>query len=48
MDLTARENERALKGAYRNFVIPGTPEPDIDTYIDQAKPHIKTLIKDQL
>ena len=34
IDLTARENERALKGAYRSFVIPGTPKADIDSYFD--------------
>ena len=26
----------------------GTPKTDIDSYFDQAKPHIKTLIKNQL
>ena len=29
-------------------MIPGTPKADIDSYFDQTKPHIKTLIKDQL
>ena len=48
IDLTATENERALKGAYRNFLILGTPKVDIDSYIDKAKPHITTLIEDQL
>ena len=47
-DLTTTENEKILKGAYRNFVAPGIPKADIDSYIDQAKPHIKTLIEDQL
>ena len=42
------EHERALKGAYRRFVIPGAPKTDIDSYFDQTKPHIKTLIKNQL
>ena len=29
VDLTPHEHERALKGAYRNFVIPGAPKTDI-------------------
>ena len=48
VDLTPHEHERALKGAYRNFVIPGAPKTDIDSYFDQTKLHIKTLIKNQL
>ena len=34
INLTAKENERALKGANRSFVIPGTPKADTDSYID--------------
>ena len=48
IDLTPHEHERSLKGAYRSFVIPGTPKIDIDSYFDQTKPHIKTLIKNQV
>ena len=48
IDLTPHEHERALKGAYRSFAIPGAPKTDIDSYFDQTKPHIKTLIKNQL
>ena len=48
VDLTPHEYERALKGAYRSFVIPGLPTTDTDSYFDQTKPHIKTLIKNQL
>ena len=48
VDLTPHEHERALKGAYRSFVIPGAPKTDIDSYFDQSKPHIKTLIRNQL
>ena len=29
-------------------MIPGVPNTDIDGYFDQTKPHIKTLIKNQL
>ena len=29
-------------------MIPGAPKTDIKKYFDQAKPHIKTLIKNQL
>ena len=32
--LTATENERAWKGAYISFVIPGIQKVDIDGYID--------------
>ena len=48
VDLTQDENERALKGAYRGFVISGAPKTDTDSYFDQTKPHIKMLIKIQL
>ena len=48
VDLTPHEDEKALKGAFRSFVIPGTPRMDIDSYFDQTKPRIKTLIKNQL
>ena len=48
VDLTPNEHERALKGAYRSFVIPGTRKTDIDSYFDQTKPHIKKLVKNQL
>ena len=47
-DLTPHENEREFKGAFKSFVIPGAPKTDIDSYFDQTKPHIKTLIKNQL
>ena len=32
IDLTPHEHERALKGAYISFVIPGTPKTGIDSY----------------
>ena len=48
INLTPHEHERALKGAYRSFVMPGLPKTDIDSYFDQAKPYIKTLIEKQL
>ena len=48
VDLTPPGNERAFKEAYRSFVIPGAPKRDVDSYFDQSKPHIKTLIKNQL
>ena len=48
VDLTQDENERALIGAYRSFVISGAPKTDTDSYFDQTKPHIKMLIKIQL
>ena len=48
IDLTPHEHERALRRTYRSFVIPGTRKTDIDSYFDQTKPHIKTLIENQL
>ena len=48
INLTPHEHERALKGAYRSLVIPSAPKADVDSYFDQTKPHIKTLIKNQL
>ena len=48
IDLTPHEHERALNGVYRSFVIPGTPETEIDSYFDQTRPHIRTLIENQL
>ena len=48
IDLTQHEHERALKLAYRSFVMPGRPMIDIDSYFNQAKPHINTLTKKQL
>ena len=48
VDLTPHEHERALRGAYRSFVILGVPKTDIDSYFDQTKPRIKTLIENQL
>ena len=47
VNLKVHEHERALKGAYRSFVIPGAPKTDTDSYSDQTKPNVKTLIEDQ-
>ena len=43
-DLIPHEHERALRRAYRSFVMPGKPKTDIDSYFDQAEAHIGTLI----
>ena len=48
VDLTPHEHGGALKGAYRSFVISGRPKTDTDSYFDQTKPHIKTLIENHL
>ena len=48
IDLTPHEHESALKNACISFVIPGASKTVIDSYFDQTKPHIKTLIKNQL
>ena len=34
VDLTPHEHQRAFKGAYKSFVIPGAPKTDIDSYFD--------------
>ena len=48
VNLTPHGHERALKGAYRSFMMPGKPKTDVHSYFDQAKPYIKTLIENQL
>ena len=48
VDLTRHEHERALKRAYRSFLIPGAPKTDIYSYFDPTKAHINTLIRNQL
>ena len=48
VDLTPHEHEREFKGAYKGFVIPRASKTGIDSYFDQTKRHIKTLIKNQL
>ena len=48
VDLTRCEHERALRRAYRSFVMPGKAKTEIDSYSDQAEAHIETLIKKQL
>ena len=40
VDLTHQEHDRALKEAYRNFLIPRLVKADIDGYDDQVKPHV--------
>ena len=44
VDLTPHEHERALKGAYRSFVMSVKTKTDLDSYFDQAKPYISKLI----
>ena len=48
IDLTPHKHEIALKGAHRSFQMPGKPKTDIDSYSNQAEPHIETLIEKQL
>ena len=48
VDFTPHEHKRALQGAYISFVISGAPKINTDSYFDQTKPHIKTLIRNQL
>ena len=44
-DIDLKPHERTLKGAYRSFVMAGLTKTNIDSYFDQTKPYIKTLIK---
>ena len=37
-----------MKEHWKEFVISGEPKTDVDSYFDQTKPQIKTLIKNQL
>ena len=48
IDLTPHEHESVLRGTYRSFVIPDTRKTDIDSYFNQTKPYIKTLIENLL
>ena len=48
IDLTPKEHEQALNGAYRSFRSPGLPKVDVDTYIEKITPHMKTLIEQQI
>ena len=34
VNLTPHGHERALKGAYRSFMIPGKPKTDVHSYFD--------------
>ena len=47
INLRSHEHEIALKGAYRSFVMTGQSMADIDSFFGQAKPHIRSLIKNQ-
>ena len=35
--LIAAESEKALKGAYGSFAIPGIPKEGIESYVNQVK-----------
>ena len=48
IDLAPHEHERVLKGVYGIFVITSATKIDFYSNFDQTKPHIKTLIKNQL
>ena len=48
VDLTPVEHELAMNMAYRSFRSSGLPKADVNTYIEKVKPHIKTLIEEQL
>ena len=38
---------RALKKAYKSFVVPGLPNADVDSYIEKVKPYVKSLLEKQ-
>ena len=46
--LTPQEYDRALKGAYKSFVVSRLSKTDVDCYVHQVKPHVKALIESQL
>ena len=48
VDSMPQEHYRALKGAYKSFVVPNLSKADIDGYVDQAKLYVKALIESQL
>ena len=48
VDSMLQEHDRALKGAYKSFVVPGLLKADSDDYIDQVKLYVKVLIESQL
>ena len=47
-DLTPQLHEHAFKKAFKSFKIPGLKKTDVDVYIEKVKPHLKTLIEEQL
>ena len=48
VDLTPMKHERALKRAYKSFVVPGLPKADVDSYIERIMPYIKKLVEGQV
>ena len=48
IDLTPKQHEVALNKAFRSFRSLRLPRTDIDTYIMEVTPYIKTLIEDQI
>ena len=44
VDSMPQEHDRALKRAYKSFVVPSLSKADLDCYVDQAKLYVKALI----
>ena len=47
-DLPSQEQEKAMRGAYKRFVVLRLSKADIDDYFDQVKLYVKALIESQL
>lgn len=47
-DLPSQEHEKAMRGAYKRFVVLRLSKADIDDYFDQVKLYVKALIESQL
>ena len=48
IDITPQLNEESLNRAFRGYRSPGLGKTDVDRYIDLVKPHIKTLLEQQV
>ena len=47
-DLTPVEHEQAFRGSYKSFRVAGMEKTDIDKYMEEVRPHLKTLCEEQL
>ena len=47
-DLTLVEHEQAFRGSYKSFRAAGLEKTDIDKYMEEVRPQLKTLCEEQL